>query len=80
MTGAVAAMAEPPQMEDPTPMRVEVLPGRRRTFCSRKATTSEVVMVDTMTGRLWAPTRAISDRFSPKPSRMTAYCKIFLDV
>ena len=27
MTGAVAAMAEPPQMDDPTPMRVEILDG-----------------------------------------------------
>ena len=27
ITGAVAAMADPPQMEDPTPMSVEILPG-----------------------------------------------------
>ena len=29
ITGAVAAMAEPPQMEEPTPTRVEILPGIR---------------------------------------------------
>ncbi len=27
MTGAVAAMAEPPQMDDPTPTRMEILAG-----------------------------------------------------
>ncbi len=27
MTGAVAAMAEPPQMEEPTPISVEIFPG-----------------------------------------------------
>ncbi len=38
---------------------------------------SEVVIVDTMIGSDCAPTLAISDRFSPNPSRMTAYCRIF---
>ena len=32
MTGAVAAMALPPQMEDPTPMRVEMLASMRITL------------------------------------------------
>ena len=27
ITGAVAAIAEPPQMEEPTPIRVEILEG-----------------------------------------------------
>ena len=31
MTGAVAAMAEPPQMEEPTPTKVEIFPGIRIT-------------------------------------------------
>ena len=47
MTGAVAAMAEPPQTDEPTPTRVEMLEG----ICSRKDTTREVVMVDRMMGR-----------------------------
>lgn len=29
ITGAVAAMADPPQMQDPTPISVEILLGRR---------------------------------------------------
>ena len=51
MTGAAAAMADPPQMEDPTPMRVAVLSGilnaRRRIAASNSA----VQMVPTMIGR-----------------------------
>ena len=27
MTGAVAAMAEPPQIEEPTPINVDIFPG-----------------------------------------------------
>ena len=34
MTGAVAAMADPPQMEEPTPTSVEILVGIRMTRCS----------------------------------------------
>ena len=34
MTGAVAAIAEPPQMEDPTPTRVEMLPGICMILCN----------------------------------------------
>ena len=32
-TGAVAAMADPPQMEEPTPTRVEILLGTSRRRC-----------------------------------------------
>ncbi len=74
-------MAEPPQMEEPTPMSVEMLRGiLQQPVQSTKATISEVVMVETMMGSDVAPTLAISDRFRPKPSRITAYCSIFLEV
>ena len=33
MTGAVAAMAEPPQIEEPTPTRVEIRPGICSALC-----------------------------------------------
>ena len=33
MTGAVAAMAEPPQIEDPTPTSVDIFPGIRIALC-----------------------------------------------
>ena len=67
-------------MEEPTPTRVEMLEGTFISLWRAKATTREVVMVDRMMGRDWSPTLAISDRFRPKPSRITAYCKIFLEV
>ena len=51
MTGAVAAMAEPPQTDEPTPTRVEMLEGICSSLCRRKDTTREVVMVDRMMGR-----------------------------
>ena len=51
ITGAVAAMAEPPQMEEPTPMRVAIFPGICRARLMRKATMREVAMVDRMMGR-----------------------------
>ena len=37
-------------------------------------------MVEMMMGSEVAPTLAISDRFRPKPSRITAYWRIFLEV
>ena len=79
-TGAVAAMAEPPQMEEPTPMRVEILAGIFISLHSAKLTSREVVMVERIMGKDMAPTWATCDKFSPNPSRMTAYCRIFLEV
>ena len=72
MTGAVAAMADPPQMDEPTPMSVAILPGTCMARHSTKATMSEVAMVEAMTGRLVAPTWAICARLRPKPRRTTA--------
>ena len=80
ITGAVAAMAEPPQMEDPTPMSVAVFPGTCSALDMRKATIRAVEMVHRMMGRLVRPTWPICRRFSPKPRRMTAYCSTFLEV
>ena len=80
ITGAVAAMADPPQIDEPTPTSVEILRGMCSARHSAKEMTSEVVMVQTMMGSELAPTLAICPRLRPKPSRTTAYCKIFLEV
>ena len=80
MTGAVAAIAEPPQMDEPTPTSVEMLDGTFIALHSTNDTISEVPMVETMIGSDCAPTFAISDRLRPKPSRITAYCSTFFDV
>ena len=37
-------------------------------------------MVERMIGKEEAPTFAISERFSPNPSKITAYWSIFLEV
>ena len=80
MTGAVAAMAEPPQMEEPTPTSVAMRSGMWSALQSTNATMSAVAMVETITGSDWAPTRTTSAKFKPNPSRMTAYCRIFFEV
>ncbi len=77
ITGAVAAMAEPPQMEEPTPTRVEMLDGICMSLWSTKAITREVVMVHTMMGRDCLPVSSTTFKFMPKPRRMTAHCSIF---
>ena len=42
MTGAVAAMAEPPQIDEPTPTRIDVLEGTCNIFLKSHAIRSEV--------------------------------------
>ena len=80
MTGAVAAMAEPPQMDEPTPISVEISDGMCSTLCSTNATMSAVAMVDRMMGSDMSPTSAICARFRPNPNSTTAACSTFLPV
>ena len=51
ITGAVAAIAEPPQIEEPTPTSVEILPGICITLESTKAIISDVAIVHTIIGK-----------------------------
>lgn len=48
-------------------------------LCSSHDTTSDVVIVTTMIGSDCLPVCQMTDRFMPKPSRMTAYCSTFFD-
>lgn len=80
ITGAVAAIAEPPQMEDPTPTKVAVLLGIRSSLCNTNATIKDVLIVLRMMGSDCLPVSKTTDRFSPNPNSTTAYCRIFLDV
>ena len=79
ITGAVAAMAEPPQIEDPTPTRVAVFAGMCISFCITQAMMREVAMVDKIMGSDCFPVSRTTDKFRPNPSRITAYCRIFFD-
>ena len=50
MTGAVAAMAEPPQIDEPTPTRIDVLEGTCNIFLKSHAMISEVEIVQIIIG------------------------------
>ena len=80
ITGAVAAMAEPPQIDDPTPTSIDVFVGTFKTFFIIHASTSEIVIVQTMIGKDCFPVSKITPKFIPKPSNTTAVCKITLEV
>ena len=67
-------------MEDPTPIRQAMRLSIWSTFIINIPTNKEVVMVHTMTGRLFAPTAAMVPRFRENPRMITAHCRIFLDV
>ena len=61
-------------------MRVALLLGTFSSFLSRKAMTSEVVMVDKMMGSDFRPVSSTTLRLRPKPSSTTAACSSFLEV
>ena len=61
-------------------IRVEILGGIFISLYKRKEIISDVAIVDTIIGRDWAPVCKTVERLSPKPSRTTAYCKIFFEV
>jgi hypothetical protein len=50
ITGAVAAMAEPPQIDDPTPTSIAVFVCTLSNRCSIQAITRDVVIVHTIIG------------------------------
>ena len=56
MTGAVAAMAEPPQIEEPTPTKVASLVSRLKKRWKKKAIIKAIEIVERMTGREDFPT------------------------
>ena len=73
MTGAAAAMAEPPQMEEPTPIRVVILEESLMALYMKKATRRETVIVERMIGKDCLPVFTMLSRFMLKPRRTTAY-------
>ena len=72
ITGAVAAIAEPPQIEEPTPISVEIFPGICIHLCRSHARTSDVLIVQTIIGNDCLPVSKITPRFIPNPSSTTA--------
>ena len=80
ITGAVAAMADPPQMDEPTPTSVEMLDGMCSARWRPHAMARAVVMVHTMIGSDCAPVLTTTARSMPKPSSTTAAWSTYLDV
>jgi hypothetical protein len=73
-------MAEPPHIEEPTPIRHDTFLSAFSIFIRIIAVNSDVRIVDMITGRLLVPTFAIVPRFSENPRIITAHCKIFFEV
>ena len=73
ITGAVAAIAEPPQIDEPTPISVAVLLCTLSTLCIRNATRRQIEIVHNMIGKDSSPVDATVLRLRPKPSKITAY-------
>ena len=80
MIGAVAAIALPPQIDEPTPISVLVLLSMFIILCRAYATISDVAIVHTIIGKDCCPVCRTTLRFRPKPSRTTAVCSIFFEV
>ena len=80
ITGAVAAMAEPPHMDEPTPISVATFDGTLNSLNTINATISDVAIVDIIIGSEDIPTFPTVARLRPKPSSTTAACRIFLEV
>ena len=79
MTGLAAAIADPPQMDDPTPMRVPVFFCILSTLERRYATRRDTVIVDIIIGSDCRPVSATTERFIPNPRSMTAHWSTFFD-
>ena len=73
ITGAVAAMAEPPQIEDPTPIKVASFVSSLKKRWKKKAIIKAIEIVERITGREDFPTAKTCEILSPNPSKITAY-------
>ena len=80
ITGAVAAMAEPPQIEEPTPIKVASFVSMLKNRWKKKAIIKAIEIVERMTGREDFPTAKTWEILSPKPSKITAYWSNFLEL
>ena len=80
ITGAVAAIADPPHIDEPTPIRQATFLSIFITLIKSIATKSDTRIVEIITGNDCAPTFAIVPKLRLKPRIITAHCKIFFEV
>ena len=80
ITGAVAAIAEPPQIEVPTPISVVESLGSFNALPIINAVVNAAANVNTMTKSDCPPTLTTLNIFISKPSITMEYCKSLFDV
>lgn len=80
ITGEVAAIADPPHMDEPTPTNMETLVGIFIILLMIYDTISAVEIVDRIIKIDCPPTLKISKRFIPNPNKIIAYFNIFFEV
>ena len=73
-------MAEPPQIEDPTPINVASFVSRLKKRWKKKAIIRAIEIVERMTGSEDFPTAKTCEILRPKPSKITAYWSNFLEL
>ena len=80
ITGAVAAIADPPHIDEPTPTSVAEFTSTFIIFCIMYASTRDVEIVHTIIGSDWAPVSSMTPKLSPNPNNTTAICRIYFEV
>ena len=73
-------MAEPPHIEEPTPISVDILPDILIILWRIKAIINDVDMVHKIMGNDCLPVWSITFRLRPKPKKTTEVCKIYFEV
>ena len=73
ITGAVAAIAEPPHIEEPTPIRVATFAGIFINLLIRNAIISDMPIVHIIMGSDCLPVSSTTFKSMPKPSSITAH-------
>ena len=80
ITGAAAAIADPPQTEVPIPIKVVRFASNLKALPTKYATKKEEDSVKTSIIKDCPPTAITWKRFISNPNNIIEYCKIFLDV
>ena len=80
ITGATAAIADPPQIDVPTPTRIVVFLESFRVLPASQAIGKTAVNVNSITTREVRPAFMTLYRFMSKPRSIIEYCRSFFDV
>ena len=73
-------MAEPPQIEDPTPIKVASFVSSLKKRWKKKAIIKAIEIVERMTGREDFPTAKTCEILSPNPKQNNSILKQFFEL